>query len=513
MSAGTVPQHRVLHKWRPSLAMIVFAVLATVLALPLVSLFFFRLYENQLIRQAEGELIAQSVALAALVAREFGSEADTPAIAEPIQSNLDLATSPILEARPDGRTPPQPPGAAARAAGHRIEPSLVHLQKLTLASLRVLDAAGTVIAGTNEVGLSFAHVEEVAAALKGRFTGVLRLQGSDAPIPALYSISRGSRVRVFVAMPVLAGGSVVGVVYGSRTPVNILRHLYSEQGKVIGAGATVVVVTLVIGFLFWRTITRPMRDLVRYTELVGSGSRDAPRLPDHHGTRELATLSRSFVDMATRLRERTDYITTFAAHVSHELKSPLSAIRGAAELLRDSGAEMSPDEQRRFLDNILADAARLTALVARLRELARADNPRIGETRLDAIVAAVRIGHPALSFSASGTLDQPVRISAENADIVLSHLADNAFRHHARSIEIVARVQGESIVITVRNDGDPIADNNREKVFTPFFTTRRESGGTGMGLEIVRSMLHAHGGGIRLVAADPVTFEIDIPRA
>ena len=68
MSAGTAPQHRVPHKWRPSLAMIVFAVLATVLALPLVSLFFLRLYENQLIRQAEGELVAQSVALAALAA-------------------------------------------------------------------------------------------------------------------------------------------------------------------------------------------------------------------------------------------------------------------------------------------------------------------------------------------------------------------------------------------------------------------------------------------------------------
>jgi signal transduction histidine kinase len=275
----------------------------------------------------------------------------------------------------------------------------------------------------------------------------------------------------------------------------------------------VLIVTLVIGFLFWRTITRPMRDLVRYTEMVGSGVRDPLPLPGHHGTRELATLSRSFVDMATRLNERADYITTFAAHVSHELKSPLSAIRGAAELLRDSGAEMSPDEQRRFLDNILADADRLTALVARLRELARADNPRIGETRLDAVVAAVRAGHPALSVTASGVLEQPVRISAENAGIVLTHLADNASRHHARTLEIVARAQDDRIVITVRNDGDPIADNNREKVFTPFFTTRRESGGTGMGLEIVRSMLHAHGGGIRLVATEPVTFEIDIPRA
>jgi signal transduction histidine kinase len=68
------------------------------------------------------------------------------------------------------------------------------------------------------------------------------------------------------------------------------------------------------------------------------------------------------------------------------------------------------------------------------------------------------------------------------------------------------------ISVTVLNDGEPIADNNRDKIFMPFFTTRRESGGTGMGLQIVRSMLRAHGGAIGLaVAGEGVVFVMTFP--
>jgi len=74
-------------------------------------------------------------------------------------------------------------------------------------------------------------------------------------------------------------------------------------------------------------------------------------------------------------------------------------------------------------------------------------------------------------------------------------------------MRIRAYRSADMIAVEVMNDGEPIADNNRDKIFMPFFTTRRESGGTGMGLEIVRSMLRAHRGSIRLAdAADGVAF-------
>jgi len=222
-------------------------------------------------------------------------------------------------------------------------------------------------------------------------------------------------------MPVMIGGEVAGVVYASRTPSNILKNLKAERYRVAAALAAVVAGTLVVGFLFWRTITRPMHQLIANMRAIGVAHRSAIRAPDHHGTRELAMLSQGFLDMAERLSDRTDYIATFAAHVSHELKSPLTSVQGAAELLRDSGAEMSEGERRKFLDNIVSDALRLTALLDRLRELARADNPQAGgSTTLEPVIAATRGAFSSLSIEAEGCLEQPIGMAADNVN-VFSH--------------------------------------------------------------------------------------------
>jgi signal transduction histidine kinase len=106
------------------------------------------------------------------------------------------------------------------------------------------------------------------------------------------------------------------------------------------------------------------------TARIAAGDCDAIGPLSHHGTREMAELSQAFLDMAQKLQARSDTIRTFATHVSHELKSPLTAIQGAAELLRDGGAEMDQTQHRRFCDNIVTDTDRLNQLVRRLIELA-----------------------------------------------------------------------------------------------------------------------------------------------
>jgi hypothetical protein len=310
-------------KWRPSLAMIVFAVLTTVTALPLAGLFFFRLYENQLIRQTEAELVAQCAVIAAMFEREVDSTAGKPATNgrpghrerpfRPIEPSLDLAGSKILGPRPDGRAPTSPPDAELLDIGRSLQPVLANAQKTTLAGFRLLGRDGVVIAGGNEIGMSLAHVEEVAQALDGHYSSVLRLRIRNRPPPPLYSITRGTSVRVFAAMPVMIDDEVAGVVYTSRTPNNILKNLKAERYRVAAALAAVVAGTLIIGFLFWRTITRPMHQLIAHMRAIGVAHRDVIRAPDHHGTRELAMLSQGFLDMAERLYDRTDYIATFAA--------------------------------------------------------------------------------------------------------------------------------------------------------------------------------------------------------
>src|SRR5262249_44704999 len=145
-------------------------------------------------------------------------------------------------------------------------------------------------------------------------------------------------------------------------------------------------------------------------------------------------------------------------------------------------------------------AQRLSALVARLRELAQADNLQTdGSTPLAPVVETMRGAFSTLAVVAEGCLEAPLRMSADSLQIVLAHLADNAVRHNATTLRIHAERKDDAIAVTVSNDGDAIAANNRDKIFQPFFTTRRESDGTGMGLEIVRSTLRAHGGGISLL--------------
>ena len=143
-------------KWRPTLGLIVFAVLSTVIALPLVGLFFFRIYDNQLIHQTQAELIAQSAVLAATFRREvetaipegvaLGAKAPPVALLphfepyQPIWPELELVSESVLPPRPEARPPSASADPAFVALGARMMPDLVATQYVTLAGFRLLEA-------------------------------------------------------------------------------------------------------------------------------------------------------------------------------------------------------------------------------------------------------------------------------------------------------------------------------------------------------------------------------------
>jgi two-component system sensor histidine kinase CreC len=105
-------------------------------------------------------------------------------------------------------------------------------------------------------------------------------------------------------------------------------------------------------------------------------------------------------------------------------------------------------------------------------------------------------------------------MSCEKALIVLTHLADNAVRHNAKSIMLEASSDPAIITMTVSNDGDPISKANRDRIFDAFFTTHRDTGGTGMGLAIVKAVMTSHSGSIRLLPTERgARFELQFPSA
>jgi signal transduction histidine kinase len=528
-AAGLTPRTPV--KWRPSLSLVVFLVLLSVLLLPLFSLYFLKIYQNQLVQETESELIAQSAALAAAFHREveaavppgvvLGAKILTAASEprgnpyQPIWPKLELANESVLPPRPEARPAPAPADPAFVALGERMAPVLTATQNVTLAGFRLLDPNGIVIAGREEVGLSLAHLEEVAEALQGRFGAALRVRISKHDQPPLYSISRGTGIRVFTAMPVVVRDQVAGIVYASRTPSNVFKNLFEHRGKVALAVLFMIVPTVLIGFLFHRTITEPMRELVERTNLIGKGDRTALHPLRRHGTSEFATLSESFLEMARRLDTRSSFVSTFATHVSHELKSPLTSIQGAAELLRDDvdDPDMDDDDRRKFLDNIVSDTERLARISTRLNDLARAENPvGVGSVKLADTITSLRSSFAALDIRASGDLDATLRIAEENATIVFANLADNALRHGSSVLNLSAERQQTMLMVKISDNGEGISPSNRPLIFDSFFTTRRDRGGTGMGLAIVRAVLEAHGGTIRLVESEAgAAFEVKIP--
>ncbi len=400
--------------------------LTAVLSLPLASLVLFRFYENQLVRQTEAELIAQGAALGAVFAHELRDDPVLPTLPaappaamsadpghgrfRPVEPALDLADDPVLPPRPLARATGRPSPLAKEGAA--MTDILIATQRSTLTGFRLLDPWGTVIAGADEVGLSLAEVEEVRDALAGRYRSVLRRRISDEPTPPLYSISRGARLRVFAAMPVVSQERLVGVVYLSRTPNNILRHLYVERGKLALAGLTMGGATLAIAFVFMRTIGRPIYELRRRTARIAAGDADALRPLRRHGTREMAELSDAFLEMARQLEGRSEAVRVFATHLSHELKSPLTAIRGAVELVRDEGTEMDEAIRRRFLDNVLSDTHRLGLLVQRLIELTRAEST-MATNETTTVARALSAITPPLPVEIEAGAHLPLAISDE----------------------------------------------------------------------------------------------------
>lgn len=532
--------HKTLFRLRNILLIVMFAVLG----LPLGGLYFFRIYENGLVRQTELELISQSAVLAATFRelvriqqddKPYGyvlfSESLTEPYApfapsshkqphdayfRPVMPTVDLIAE-IAPPRPDARPSTRATDPVAHAVGNRMKAIMLDTQQVTLSGIRLLDVYGTVIAGREETGLSLAHLPEVKQALQGQYTSVIRRRISDEPPPPLYSISRGANIRIFTAFPIIDKGRLQGVVYLSRTPTNIIKHLYAEKGTVMVAAMSLVILAALLVLFVSSTISRPIRELLRQTERVRQGEQRVVEALQNPVTREVAQLSESFAGMSHALAERSDYIRRFATHVSHEFKTPLTAMQGALELLHDHLDTMPPERSQHFIHNLLADTQRLKQLVNRLLELARADalEPSKQSSNLPELIRSLRNRYLERGLEIHSTAllpDIPLAIAPDALEVVITNLLNNSLQHGASRVVLQAERQTRLVQVRLQDNGEGVSPANRDKIFTPFFTTRRNHGGTGLGLEITVSVLRAYGGNIRLGdSTSGAEFVLELP--
>lgn len=155
---------------------------------------------------------------------------------------------------------------------------------------------------------------------------------------------------------------------------------------------------------------------------------------------------------------------------------------------------MSKQQQHRFLDNIDRDTDRMEDLLASMRASSLAEQcATVGTSNLNQIVDEIRERFSPLVITAqNGNLELPVH--QDTLKIILTHMLENSQQHQAKEVILAASSEDGMRCLTITDDGSGISDGNRDKILNPFFTTRRDDGGTGMGLNIVKSVIRAVGG-------------------
>ena len=198
-------------------------------------------------------------------------------------------------------------------------------------------------------------------------------------------------------------------------------------------------------------------------------------------------------------RERSDLVAT----VAHELRSPLTGVKGFVQALLNRYDKLTDDQRKLMLTTVNADADRLARLIAELLDVARIDTGRLqlypressAEVLVGRVVASIEAGTArAVSFEVEDDLPE-VFADPDKFTQVVTNLVENAIRHGQGqvSVALAALPALPGVRITVDDEGDGIPVELRSRVFTKFWTTG-ESGGSGLGMYIVGGLSRAHGG-------------------
>lgn len=479
---------------------ILFATLLFVAALPGVGAIFLRVYENTLVQQTEAELIAQGAALAGAYRALWPEPLPAPpATLEPQRPTIDLNAMALLPQQPDWQPTTLTALEPARKAGLAVAPIAQETARTTLASIRIMDARGVVVMGRGDLGRSYAHLPEVRAAMAGETRTVLRRQGQYQLRYALELLSRAATVRVHYVRPIEADGRVIGVLMLSRSPRGLFVGIYQDRGKIALGVALIFTTLLVLAGLLSRGIAKPIEALSEATKNVARGPVPVPHPPVTAAV-EIRSLYVNFGAMAERIERRGRYLRDFAAAVSHELKTPIAGIKGALELLAEHPT-MSDAERARFLANAGADADRLSHLLQRLLDLARADMavaPEDSATAVEPVLLAVADAHRGTGFAvAVSAPDLPLAAApAALLESVIETLVENSRQAGASEVSLKAQAEAGCVCVRVSDNGPGVPEADHERIFDPFHTSRRSEGGSGLGLSIARSLLSACGGSI-----------------
>ena len=313
-------------------------------------------------------------------------------------------------------------------------------------------------------------------------------------------------VFVLAAVAIVA---VAGLIAIAPDPLKdaALATFQGQNPLLFVIAALVVVMFVVAAARGMRRMTRPMNQLIEAAGRIESG--DYSTRVAEYGPRELRSVARAFNAMSARLKANDEQRRSFLADVAHELRTPLSVIRGQAEAIADGLYPGDADHVAPILDA----TGTLEVLVEDLRTLALTDAGSLVLNREAVDVAA--LVHDALASFQTQAERGGVALSADIADTmpmvdadparlrgVLANLLSNSIRHTPAggSVRAGARTSGSQVVISVTDTGEGIAPELLPHVFERF-VTGPNSTGSGLGLAIAHDVVTAHGGKVEIESA------------
>lgn len=340
----------------------------------------------------------------------------------------------------------------------------------------------------------YALIQEISLALGGENVVVLGY--------------KGGAFRTSSAQPIVYRNATIGAVY--------LYEYDSEQGTIITGlqqtllriSAIILACAVLVSFLLSRTLIRRISRLTSGIANLREGTYSTRVKVS--GRDELATLAIAFNDMTERLEATDEMRKRFVSDASHELKTPLAAIK----LLTDSITQtdgLDVETMREFMEDIGSEADRLTRITERLLALTRMDNSgfihRTAVDLTDVISDALHMLNP-LAYKRNITIHLTleegcvVYSSSDEMYQVLFNLVENAIKYNVSMGKIWLRTRKteDQVIISVEDTGIGIPKSDRDKIFDRFYRVdkarSREAGGTGLGLSIVKDTIVLNGGSI-----------------
>jgi len=398
--------------------------------------------------------------------------------------------------------------------------------------LQVISREGKVVTRSNNLG-------NRTLPLSSRILNLTANQSLQSPSSSTYKAfyetvtSNGQKLRIY-NLPLLSQNRVVGILQVGRSLASTEAALNRLRFLLTAGGGIAVLAAGLVGWLFARAALRPI-EYINQTAAIIQKTRDLEqRIPYKGPADELGTLIKTLNNMLARLNtaykkmeEAHNAQRRFVADASHQLRTPLTIIRGNVELLQKMG-DNDPETRREALEDISVETKKMSALITNLLALARADaglkldkHPLWLHDLLNEVQQRCNIISGDVKFSASGlSAIKNVQIKG-NYDYLtqlLMILLDNAFKYTPGGGKVFLKVSvsDQQVSVSISDTGPGIPKSEQTRIFDRFYRARNvtKSKGTGLGLAIAKWIADEHGGRIE-VQSEPgrgSTFTVCLPR-